>query len=296
MDGRDSVSQLFCSSCWAEIDRKNTKQRSGKALASFVLGLLSPIGTVVTGVPAIVFGLTALGDIRASAGRSRGKAFAVIGVVCGALLSLLIPVAFFAARSRAPQGPPPSGEVIVKPNSEWAWLHPVDGVDPKTQEADFHQTFFLTDYNDSSWSTGKDSNRWNGGFGYGDPMLVDIGTPAEGLRYTAYLRHRFRTEREYSRLELQLHCDDGIIIYLDSREVARKGMPDTAQAEAYELLAVGIVAPNRERVLGLVPIPGTITAGEHLLAISVHNQSPTSSDLSIGAIALYGTPVEEPTK
>ena len=85
------------------------------------------------------------------------------------------------------------GEVIVPEGSTWKWLHPTDGTDPATSDTDFHTTFFKADYDDSHWQTGKDRAGADGGFGYGDPVGVDIGTPpALEDRKTAYFRHSFR--------------------------------------------------------------------------------------------------------
>jgi hypothetical protein len=68
---------------------------SGRAIASFVLGLAS-LGTMAfAGLPAIALGVLGLADIRKSRGRIRGALFAMAGVALGivgsTVMSVLIP-------------------------------------------------------------------------------------------------------------------------------------------------------------------------------------------------------------
>lgn len=64
--------------------------RSGKAVASLVLGLMSFIALCITGIPAIVLGALAIGDVRRAAGRLKGHGMAVAGIVCGSIGSTLM--------------------------------------------------------------------------------------------------------------------------------------------------------------------------------------------------------------
>lgn len=61
---------------------------SGKALASLILGLLSPVGMFITGIPAMVLGLAGLRDVNASEGRLKGRRLAWAGMILGALGTL----------------------------------------------------------------------------------------------------------------------------------------------------------------------------------------------------------------
>ncbi len=60
---------------------------------------------------------------------------------------------------------PPPVAVLVPPDSQWRWLHPVDGVDPQETDPDFHRSFFRVDYDDANWKTGKD----------GEPRIAYLG-------------------------------------------------------------------------------------------------------------------------
>jgi hypothetical protein len=67
---------------------------SGKATTALVLGLLSfpCVFNVFTGLPAIIFGALALGEIGRSRGRRGGKGMAVTGIITGSLGIVMVPV------------------------------------------------------------------------------------------------------------------------------------------------------------------------------------------------------------
>jgi tetratricopeptide (TPR) repeat protein len=188
---------------------------------------------------------------------------------------------------------PAVAATLVSPDSEWKWLHPVDGVDPATGHSDFHTTFFTTGFDDSAWKSGKDSADPDGGFGYGPGFTgIDIGLPPdETQRHSAYFRHRFTTDKPHASLELRGQRDDAIIVYLDGKEVLRDNLP--AGPDAYLLSATVPQRSDNDGVVHRFPIPGTLAPGEHLLAISVHNTKLPSSDLRLGGVTLVET-AEEP--
>jgi hypothetical protein len=204
----------------------------------------------------------------------------------------------------------PWERVLIPPTAEWKWLHPTDGKDPAADLPDFHQQFFAVGFDDSSWSAGRDSPGPFGGFGYGEPNFtgVDLGHPGNGQRYTAYFRHRFTSAEDMINLEFQCQRDDGIFVYLDGKEVVRDHISFDRQrgnlsVNAYHLVAADGVASNpyswtrgnrtvvrlQEAKVQRFRIPGTLKAGEHVIAISLHNHSNTSSDLRIAAMRLVGT-------
>jgi prepilin-type processing-associated H-X9-DG protein len=59
--------------------------RSGRALASLILGLFSLVFLFFVGIPAVVLGYLGIVDIRNSRGRIRGAWMAMVGIVLGAL-------------------------------------------------------------------------------------------------------------------------------------------------------------------------------------------------------------------
>ena len=179
--------------------------------------------------------------------------------------------------------------VIVPVGSTWRYLHPTDGADPANDDPDFHETFANIDYDDSHWSEGQDSGGPVGGFGYGDKAGIALEQPAQANRFTAYFRHIFETSEPQQDLLLYLQRDDGVIVYLDGREVQRDNM--RLGPEAYRLAAQDTISGADERRVNVLRLPGQLDAGKHVLAISLHNRGGGSSDLRVAEISLRGTPV-----
>jgi hypothetical protein len=186
-------------------------------------------------------------------------------------------------------------EVIVPNNSTWKWLHPTDGKDPAKDNADFHTKFYKVDFDDSKWNEGKDKPGPTGGFGYGEENFdyVNIGEPAPENRKTAYFRLKFKTEKAFEFLKFKCQRDDGVIVYLDGKEVARENVPKAD--EANDLFADKTIGSDEipdETEVVTIPIMQKLEPGEHILAISLHNRGPIgdeySSDLRIAEISLSG--------
>ncbi len=68
---------------------------SGYAIASLSTGLLSLLCLALTGIPAVIFGLLGLRDIRAGRARVRGAGMAFAGIVLGAFGTILTGVVAF---------------------------------------------------------------------------------------------------------------------------------------------------------------------------------------------------------
>ncbi len=103
-------------------------------------------------------------------------------------------------------------------------------------------------------------------------------------RRTAYFRHAFTTDKPHSNLELRCRRDDGIIVYLDGKEILRDNTE--AGPDAWQLPAKTTIGPGDDSVVQHFPVPGTLAAGKHLLAISVHNTAQPSTDLRLGGVTL----------
>jgi hypothetical protein len=182
-------------------------------------------------------------------------------------------------------------KTLIPPTAEWRYLCPANGVDPATDHPDFHERFAASDFDDSQWDAGQDSPGLLGGLGYGDPAGVAWPTPPAGDRKTAYLRHRFNTDEPVNRLILEGQFDDGIIVYLDGIEVGRNNVAPN-KPNRFDLTATIAIGSIMEPWTRSVPLLGNLDPGDHVLAISLHNHSIDSSDLRIGGIKLYGSPVE----
>ncbi len=266
---------------------------SAKAQISMMLGILSLVFSILTALPAMILGWSALHDIRRHPDRLHGRELAAGGISLG-LIVTLFNVGCTAWMFRAPiaqQVAQRNTDTVVPAGSEWRWLHPVDGLDPAIDDEDFHTTFHELHFDDSAWMVDFDQRGVRGGFGYGDDIAVDIGTPPEEERRTAYFRHRFSTDKEYDGLFVRLRRDDGVIIYLDGVEVARDNVH--VGQNSFELLALQTASGDQETSLRSIYLNGNLPTGEHVLAVSLHNRGTTSSDLRLGEISLHGRPLED---
>ena len=69
---------------------------SGQALAGMILGLASLVGTLFTGIPAVILGALGLRAVSRSEGKLRGKGFAITGLVGGGVgILLFLPFLLF---------------------------------------------------------------------------------------------------------------------------------------------------------------------------------------------------------
>jgi hypothetical protein len=67
---------------------------SGMAIASLVLGLMSLLCSLFTGIPAIILGVLGLRDVERSQGLRTGKGLAIAGIVLGSFGCLLFLISF----------------------------------------------------------------------------------------------------------------------------------------------------------------------------------------------------------
>jgi prepilin-type processing-associated H-X9-DG protein len=80
-------------------DKPEPMATSGKAIVSFVLGLLF-VFACITGLPAILIGQHALSDIALSGGRLRGRKLAIAGIVLG-MIGCLFRLAWLMPATRS---------------------------------------------------------------------------------------------------------------------------------------------------------------------------------------------------
>jgi hypothetical protein len=164
---------------------------------------------------------------------------------------------------------PDSGQVtFVAPGNTWRFLR---GTQAPSTPADAWKE---PGFNDSGWEQGP------GGFGYGDSGLTTILGDMKGNYVTLYIRTAFSVPAPVPDqiLEMEMDYDDGFIAYLNGKEVARRQMP--AGPATYKTLATSHEAGTPERIT-LGRAADLLVAGRNVLAIEGHNNSSTSSDLSL---------------
>ncbi len=142
------------------------------------------------------------------------------------------------------------------------------------------------DWSDANWKhPGFPDTNWPEGpaqLGYGEGderTLIPFGPNPSSKWMTIYFRKHFVVQdlASLQSLTLRLLRDDGAIVYLNGREVLRSSIRSGA--------VVGVTpadgAPDDGQSFNSFPIPASaLLPGENLLAVELHQASPTSSDAS----------------
>ena len=135
-----------------------------------------------------------------------------------------------------------------------------------------------TAFNDTAWASG------NAQLGYGDgdeSTLISYGSSTTNRRITYYFRKQFNvaTPGAVAALNLRYVRDDGAVIYLNGTEIVRSNMP--TGTIAYATTATTAIGNADESAWQLAPVdPSLLIAGTNVIAVEIHQQSPTSSDVS----------------
>ncbi|HEX3135085.1 MAG TPA: hypothetical protein VHX44_16085, partial [Planctomycetota bacterium] len=164
---------------------------------------------------------------------------------------------------------PPAGPLeLIRRGTEWRY-HDA-GVDLGT-------VWRAARYADGTWKHGLAP------LGFGDPWIrtqVDSGSDPKKRYRTTYFRLSFTVpaDRHLAALNLSLMRDDGAVLYLNGREVARSNMP--AGAISFDTEASVVVAnADEQRFFELTLDPADLHPGDNVLAVEIHQKGDASTDL-----------------
>lgn len=170
---------------------------------------------------------------------------------------------------------------LLEPGAEWAYLD-----DGSEQDEEWRQPGF----DDSGWETG------NAPLGYpeGDEdsefgeieSVIGYGDEESDKYPTSYFRTLFDVEDPEAIGNLGLIdfvVDDGAIVYLNGEEIGRYNLPEgDIPSDSYLLDFAGKEIPEEnkdERITLDEEALDLLVAGENVLAVQVHQDSPQSSDV-----------------
>lgn len=163
----------------------------------------------------------------------------------------------------------PLQSILVPSDAQWKYLD--DGSDQAT-------AWRTANFNDGTWPSGEAQ------FGYGDgdeATLIRSNRTDNSRIITTYFRKSFMVTNTWMMTNLSLNVlrDDGAVAYLNGGEVFRSNMPSgPVNAGTPALLAVG---GGEEAFWFSTNLSPTLLAeGTNVLAIEIHQQSTTSSDIS----------------
>lgn len=147
-------------------------------------------------------------------------------------------------------------------------------------------------YSTTSWGSGKAplgyfTSDANNGRGYN--TTLDYGTDAANKRPTYYFRTTFRlTDAPASgdAFVLNYTVDDGMVVYINGQEAARYIMPDGTIT--YDTYASTYANNNPDN--GTITLPASLfKRGTNTIAVEVHNNNGTSSDIYFDCELLHTT-------
>ena len=139
-------------------------------------------------------------------------------------------------------------------------------------------------FDDSLWSEGLSP------LGYADNQVVttiDFGGITSQKHLTTYFRKlvNIQSVDQFGSFTLGLQRDDGAVIYVNGKEVARSQMP--AGNITYDTRASG--SRDEDKIFNFVVPSEMFFEGDNLIAVEVHQASSSSSDM-IFDLEMSGTP------
>ncbi len=182
-----------------------------------------------------------------------------VAEVAGLLSALMAPLGWGELLSRFDEG--------ISRGGEWAYW---DVGQPETQD------WQASEFDDTEWERGKAP------FGYGDDRESTALYAGERSRRptTAYFRKKWFIQdlTAYADPVIRFQRDDGLIIYINGRECHRDNMPEGEVTHG--TFSMASMNNFEEIKWHEVAIPnGVLQEGENVIAVEVHQQSLTSSDL-----------------
>ncbi len=158
--------------------------------------------------------------------------------------------------------------IIIPSGSNWKYD------DSKSSDGN---SWTLPEFDDNKWKQGKSP------MGYGEDNLattLSFGSNPKQKIISARFRKTFEVKDKTNvrKIRLKVRRDDGVVIYLNGKKVVSDSMPkgDITNNTPANKLAHG----SNEKKFFEFTLPGTLLKkGSNLLAVSVHQIKPTSSDL-----------------
>ncbi len=129
-------------------------------------------------------------------------------------------------------------------------------------------------YDDAAWPAGAAQL----GFGDGDESTVI----ASNRQATTYFRHAFAAGETagMTNLALRLLRDDGAVVWVNGAEVFRSNMPTGSISHTTLASSSALAGDEATTFYATNASPGLLRSGVNLVAVEVHQNSTSSSDLS----------------
>ena len=163
-----------------------------------------------------------------------------------------------------------SSTELIRSNSEWLYLD--DGTDQGTE---WKQPWFITE----GWSKGIAKLGYGGD---GETTELSWGANRNNKNRTYYFRHQFNVDekQKYPFLLANVVRDDGVVIYINGKEVIRDNMPEGEITYSTYASVIAGESLGDEINEHQFQISGDyIDIGTNVIAAEVHQKNNSSSDL-----------------
>lgn len=157
------------------------------------------------------------------------------------------------------------------------------------QGADAGTAWRAPDFDDTDWAAGPARLGYGGD---GETTVISFGGDSANRHITTYFRRALTLENAaaFQEYTLQLVRDDGAIVYVNGVEVVRDGLP-SGPVDYRTPAALASGASETTAYSFAIPA-GVFQNGRNVIAVEVHQQSGTSSDLGFD-LALSGSQIQE---
>jgi methionine-rich copper-binding protein CopC len=177
----------------------------------------------------------------------------------------------------------PAQTTLIPYGSNWKYL--ANGTNQGT-------AWRATSFNDASWSGG------NAQLGYGDgdeATVVSYGPNANSKYITTYFRKTITVANAsvYTEFTLSIKRDDGAVVYINGTERFRTNMP--ASTISYNTRASSDAPDDGNTPQTISLATGTLVTGTNVIAVEIHQRTPSSSDISFDLQLTATGDVTDPT-
>ena len=164
---------------------------------------------------------------------------------------------------------PAEAQTLISPGSDWKY---------NDSGSNLQTAWRAPGYNEASWLSGFAQLGYGDG---GESTVLSYGGNSSNRYITYYFRRSFTVAdpAAIAGLTLRLIRDDGCVIYLNGAEVLRSNMP--SGTVTYSTLASTAISGADESAWQQAPLdPSLLVAGTNVIAVEIHQQSASSSDIS----------------
>jgi hypothetical protein len=174
--------------------------------------------------------------------------------------------------------PPANFSLLIQNGSGWKYL--AGATAPGLDGND--RLWYQPGFDDSNWGMGV-GELGNGDVADGYPERTPIDIGPTGSRYrTIYFRNTFSVDdpSRYTNMVLSILFDDGCVVWLNGLPISTNNISNVASGISYTNAANPAPNDGTAYLVNSIGSEGLLSSGLNTIAVEVHQQNSTSSDLS----------------